>query len=256
MYKVRTAEDWKKHFELPLEYKVEGFMSYGAWGVEEQFRIFEKITEDMRPDVEIKRLSGFLANILEVRLEEKIYWFTVSYGGVQLSEHLHLACLLGSKRNIHLGSCGGLYTEASSIDWIIPTYSYGNESVSRTYERESKDNKHYPNNNLSETIKSKIPENKKYFEGPIVTCMAMMGETLEDVQNWAKEGYYGVEMETSTVFSISKHFNVPAASLLYISDNLIKGQIAGDESHLLQKSARDEMKKHLYRIGTEVLLGI
>ena len=145
MYKVKTAEDWKRYFGFSLEYKVEGFMSYGAWGAEEQFRIFEKIAGDMRPDVEIKRLSGFLANILEVRLEEKTYWFTVNYGGAQLSEHLHLACLFGSKRNIHIGSCGGLCSEANSIDWIIPTFSYGNESTSRTYERESKDHKenHY-----------------------------------------------------------------------------------------------------------------
>ncbi|MEK7607366.1 MAG: hypothetical protein AAB484_00335 [Patescibacteria group bacterium] len=256
MYKAKTSKDWKEYFKLPVEYKIDGFISYGSWDVEKYFKVFESIIRDMKSDVEIKKLQGFLSNIFEIKFSDKIYWLTVSYGGVQLSEYVHLACMFGSKKNIHIGSCGGLYYGANSMDWLIPIYSYGNESTTRIYGKDSENNKHFPDKNLSEIIKSKIPKNKKFFEGPVITCMAMMGETFDDIKKWEKEGYYGVEMETSTVFSVSKHFDVPAASLLYVSDNLIKGQTVGDESHISQKSARDEMTKDLYRVGIESLLKI
>ena len=34
MYKSFTAEDYKKHFSLPENYEVEGFLSFGSWNEE------------------------------------------------------------------------------------------------------------------------------------------------------------------------------------------------------------------------------
>jgi purine-nucleoside phosphorylase len=76
------------------------------------------------------------------------------------------------------------------------------------------------------------------------------------VQSWSKEGYFGIEMETATVFAVSKHFNVPSASLMHVGDNLIKGQTAGDESHNLEKNQREELKKYVHKIAIETVLNI
>ncbi len=83
----------------------------------------------------------------------------------------------------------------------------------------------------------------------------MLGETFEDVEAWSRAGYYGVEMETATLFSVSNHFNVPSASLLYVTDNLIKGQTVGDESHNLQKEERNLRKEETFRAGILTLVG-
>lgn len=79
----------------------------------------------------------------------------------------------------------------------------------------------------------------------------MLGETWEDIQQWSKEWYYGVEMESSTVFAVSNHFNVPSAALIYMSDNLIKEQIVWDESHAKQKPVRESMQKKLLQVAIE-----
>ena len=63
-----------------------------------------------------------------------------------------------------------------------------------------------------------------------------MAETFEDVKNWSKEGFLGVEMEASTIFAVSKHFNVASTALLIVGDNLIKGETVASESYKNNKA--------------------
>ena len=146
MYKSFTAEEFKRFFNIPLAYNVKGFMSYGAWDEEKHFNKFQKILDELGIQYATRKLDGFLSHILELTIGQDAYWFTVMYGGAQLSEYVHLASLFGSKKNIHIGTCGGLYAEMSSVDLLIPTWSYGNESTTRVYEPTAVDFRHYPNN--------------------------------------------------------------------------------------------------------------
>jgi len=50
----------------------------------------------------------------------------------------------------------------------------------------------------------------------MTTCSAMLGETREDIQGRSSEGYYGVEMESATIFAVSNHFHIPSAAMIYI----------------------------------------
>jgi len=255
MYKAFTASDFKKMFKLPDDYKVEGLLSYGAWDRNKHDQKIQEIIKELGISFSTRKLDGFLDYILEINIKNKKYWFTVMYGGALLSEMVHLACLFGSKRNIHIGSCGGLYPEMDDIGLIVPTWSYGNESTTRVYEPDTKDFKHYPNKDLTVQLEKNLPSKYKIWKGPIMTNQAMMGETWEDIQSWAKKGYYGVEMETATVFSVSKNHKVPSTALLYVTDNLIKGQTVGDESHIQQKEKREMIKKDVYKTGVLTLLG-
>lgn len=253
MYKSFTKSDFEKILGLPNDYHVDGVLSCGHYDVEKQIARLEKSLTDAKTSYQIDRQIGYLQNVFEVRIGGKIYWFTVVYGGVTLSEYLHFACSFGSKKNIHIGSCGGLYPEMDSVDYLIPTFSFGNESSTRFYDRDDTDNIHYPNGELNQRIKSKL-DGEKVWEGPMMTCGAMLAETKEDVEKWSKEGYYGVEMETSTVFAVSNHFKIPSASLVYVTDNLIKGQVVGDESHTQQKEFRYQKAQKMFDVAVSVLL--
>jgi purine-nucleoside phosphorylase len=61
-------------------------------------------------------------------------------------------------------------------------------------------------------------------------------------------------METSTLFAVSNYFKVPAAALVYISNNQIKGQLTGDGSHMVQKKDREKIKELLYDTAIHVIL--
>ena len=255
MYKAFTAQELKKMFNLPEGYSIEGLLSYGAWDRPKHDVNIKKVLKELGVDFIISKPDGFLQYITEINIHGKKYWFTIMYGSALLSEMIHLACLFGSKRNIHIGSCGGLNPDIADMELIVPNYSYGNESTTRTYEHEAKDFKHYSDAKLSKAIRSNLPKGYKVWEGPIITNQAMMGETWDDVKSWSEQGYFGVEMETSTLFAVSNHFNVPATALVYVSDNLIKGQTVGDETHAQQKEAREKVKMDVYKAGVKTMLG-
>jgi purine-nucleoside phosphorylase len=254
MYKTFTAEEYKKHLELPEDYRVDGMLCYGTWDKVKHVQIFKEAIEQSGKQFDYGTLPSFLGKMLEFNIEGKHYWFDVSYGGALLSEFLHLACLFGSRKNILLGTCGGLATEIGSLDLIIPTYSWGNESATRMYNPAATDNKHYADPSLSESIKNGLGSEFKIWEGGTTTCQAMMAETLQDVQNWSKEGFLGVEMEAATVFAVSKHFNVPSAALLIVGDNLIQGETVGSESYNANKPQKEKIKREQFRVALNELL--
>jgi nucleoside phosphorylase len=254
MYKTFTAHEYRKHIGLPDDYRVDGMLCYGTWDREKHVKILKGVMQGLGKEVTYAEPPSFLQKMVEFSIDGKRYWFDVSYGGALLSEYLHLACLFGSKKNILLGSCGGLSPQGESADLIIPTYSFGNESATRMYDPGATDNKHYADENLSQSLRSRFKHGHKIWEGGTTTCQAMMGETLEDVQSWSKEGFLGVEMEAATVFAVSKHFSVPSAAVLVIGDNLIKGEHVGSESYESGKPRKEEVRAEQYRAALEELL--
>jgi len=255
MYKHISKEDWERILQLPHNYSVDALVVVGIANREKELEFFKNILFQQNSVEEKQNIKdSFFKNIFEFTLNGKTIWFDIVYGGAYLSELAHIACLFGSKKNFLLGSCGGLQDNLKTGDIIIPTYTYGDESITRMYGRDAKDNKHYPNKELSEEILGKIDGKYTVHTGPVVTCQAMLGETQEDVEQWKKEGYLGVEMESSTLFSISSNFNVPSTALLHVSDNLVKNELVGGDIHTASKQLREEIKKHKYQIVIENLL--
>ncbi len=254
MYKTFSASDYKKYLGFSEDYHIEGMLCYGTWNKQKQIPIFKQAMADLGKQAEFNSLPEFLGRMTEFVIDGKRYWFDISYGGALLSEYLHLACLFGSKKNIVLGSCGGLSLDVNPGDLIIPTYSFGNESSTRMYSPDEVDNKHFPDENLSKSLQEKIKPDFRVLRGATTTSQAMMGETLEHIKKWSAEGFLGVEMEASTVFAVSKHFGVPSAGLIYMTDNLIKEETVLDESFKHGKERKEEVVKEQYRVALEELL--
>jgi len=254
MYRNITAEQYKKHLQLAEDYKVDGVLCYGTLYEEKTIAILETCLSEMNLKVGINTLSHpFLRFIREIQVNDKKLWFMIGYGGAWLSEYLHWACLFGSNNNILVGSCGGLKKGMKPGDFIIPTSSYGQESSVRIYNRE--DPIQYTDKDLSVELVSKIEDEYiKVWRGPTVTCQAMIGETLEDIENWSNDGYYGVEMEASTVIAVSNHFGVPSAVSLYVGDNLIEQHNNLSEEYANEADMREQNQKKQIKAALELLL--
>ena len=225
MYRSITADQYREHLGFPANYKVDAMLCYGTLYDERVLSQLQQTSKDLKLDVKVNDMPHeFLRFAKELEIGDKKIWFAIGYGGAWLSEYLHWTCLFGSRKNILLGSCGGLKPGMRQGDFIIPSSSYGQESSVRIYNRESP--LQYPDKHLSNKLATKLSKDgTKVWQGPMVTCQAMIGETIEDVKEWSRDGYFGVEMEASTVFAVSNHFNVPCAASLYVGDNLI------DEHH-------------------------
>ena len=160
--------------------------------------------------------------------------------------------LIWITKNILVGSCSGLKPGLEAGDFIIPIASCGRESTVKIYSRES--DVQQPNKVLSDSIKAQfLKDNFKIWEGPIVTCQASLAQTVEDVYQWSEEGYYGVEMESSTVFAVPSHFSVPSAAVIYVADNLIENQTHLSDSYREQAEMRRARQSYQIKVALREL---
>lgn len=254
MYKSFAAAQYKKHLGFTEDYMVDGVLCYGTLYEENILSALKYCITEMGIVAAPKVLPHpFLRFAKELNVGNKKLWFVIGYGGAWLSEYLHWACLFGSKKNILAGSCGGLKQGMKPGDFIIPTSSFGEESSARIYNRESPIQ--YADKKLSESLKTRLTnEHTNIWRGPTVTCQAMIGETQEDVQKWSSDGYYGVEMEASTVFAVSNHFGVPSAASMYVGDNLIEQHSVMSEDYASEADIREQNQKKQIRAALEELL--
>lgn len=246
MYKKFTSLDYKKNFGMADDYKVDALLVYGTFA-KYPYKQFESSLKKAYSDVkEEAHEDEFFTNLRSYVADDKRYWMTISYGGALLSEYVHLACLFGSKKSIHIGSCGGLKKGEKNMDIIIPTWSYAEESSAKAYLPDA-NNKYEADEKLSELLKVKLEtSNNVVLRGPTVTYQAMLAETWEDVVKWSEEGYYGVEMEAATVFAVSKHFKVPAAAVLMIADNLIEEETVMDKGYRDNRKDRRSLSQSIF----------
>lgn len=254
MYRSITADQYRDHLGFPPAYKVDAVLCYGTLYEERVLLQLTKILDEMSLTTEIKDMPHpFLRFAKEIVVGDKKVWFAIGYGGAWLSEYLHWACLFGSKKNILLGSCGGLKPGMKQGDFIVPESSYGEESSVKIYNRDSLIQ--YPDKVLSNTLARKLgKDGTKVWRGPIITCQGMIGETLDDIKTWSSDGYFGVEMESSTVFAVSHHFKVSCAASLYVGDNLIEEHHNLSKEFAAEADVREQNQAKQIKIALSELL--
>jgi purine-nucleoside phosphorylase len=253
MYKHWTINELRNILSLPKNYKVDACIIYGGHSEQKFKKIFLSSLKNKTYSIE-KLEDKFIKKILSVKIGKKRIWFIVEYGGARLSEFTHFASMLGSKRNILLGSCGGLKKGLDKFDILIPTYSDSTESSCHMYLRNKRHNKFYPDKDLSKKAINLLKKELNVVSGPVITCQAMMAETWNDICKWSNKGFYGVEMEASTVFAVSQHFKVPATAILQIGDNLIEKETVESESYKEKRYKLHSIKKYLFEVALKLSL--
>ncbi|MEK7627934.1 MAG: hypothetical protein AAB421_00750 [Patescibacteria group bacterium] len=257
MYKHRGKAEYQKVLNVPEDYVVDGFVAIGTHPKDKEYpHLYEALEKLGLQYTEEKIEQRFFGDIKSFRIGDKRVWFDVVYGAAYLSEVAHLGCLLGSKVNILLGTCGALHEDLNSGDTILPFASYGNESATRMYQRENTTYLYESDAELRAKLKGHLSNRTRVDEGKLVTVQAMLGETKEDVDQWAREGYSAVDMESATFFAVSKHFNVPAAALLLAADNLIKNELVNDPGYETLRTQRTAIRKENYEIALKTILDI
>ena len=248
MYKELTKKDWNKLLKFPEDKEVDAVIVSGnsLANREREIGFLEQALSNYKDVKKVEYIQdNFFSSIYEFEIGDKLIWFDVVYGGAYLSELLHVGCIFGSKKNFLVGTCGGLQKNLETGDLVIPTYTYGDESTTRIYQPNVKENKHYADKELREEFVKSMCD-YKIHSGPIITCQAMLGERAEDIKRWEKEGYLGVEMESSTFFAVSNSFNVPSVAVMHISDNLVKNILYGDEEMEKNREFRNKIRVYKY----------
>lgn len=256
MYQSLSAERFGAHLGLPEGHAVQGFLGCGTWDLnaEPHLAHLRRALASLGIETELRRLehSG-VGHGHEFAVEGRNYWFAPVMGTAVMSVYAHVACLLGSRKNLLVGVVGGLREGVAMADFVVPTEARGNENA-LMYQRDATGMVFRPDVALRASLLRRLPPDVRVFEGPTLTCEAMLAETLEDVRAWSAAGYLGVEMEAALMFALSRRFGVPCAALLFVADNLVEETTVFDERYKTSKAARDRAREVQYRVAMEELL--
>lgn len=127
---------------------------------------------------------------------------------------------------VGLGTCGALQTDIDCGDIIITGESLAGECLSSHYgtptgERAAGDPELTAN--MARFFRGRgLP----VHEGPVVTTAAAFRERDESIAAWSEEGYLGVELEASALFSLAGYVGVRATMALLVTDNPARREIS------------------------------
>lgn len=148
--------------------------------------------------------------------------YSCVYGAPRAVEPVHLFGALGARLAIVIGSCGALQPQIRLGDVVLPTRARIGEGASR----------YYGGGDWAEADEAWVDRAEKLVtglglraqRGPFVTTSALFAQTPELIEGWTREGYLGVDMETSAVFSAAHACGLEAVSLVFAWDELHRGR--------------------------------
>jgi len=150
------------------------------------------------------------------------------------SEIVHLFGVLGARLVLQIGTCGGIADGLRAGDLFAADEAYCGEGASQYYKREGK--------RVRATVTfSDMPSAERrglsLVCGKIYSTSALFAEGREDIDNWARQGFSAVDMETAATFAVAEHFGMDRGSLLAVFDN------PGGEEHILATDARKDARR-------------
>ncbi len=160
-------------------------------------------------------------------------------GAPQAADTVETLATLGVKNVVAVGMFGAFDEKVQVGEILTPQKAFVEEGTSLHYYGSI--DVSYPDQGLFDMAASSLQVNTY----PIVSTDAVYRQTFRKEQMWREEGAVGVDMETSAVFSVSRHLGLRAAALLMASDiHPVSPDAPKWEWHMTR-----EMKYHLAERG-------
>lgn len=237
-----TKSDWQALLNIPDEripaaLVIRGTRALKRYGAEMR-QYFSNVLDIRDPnvvidDVFIGQLDGICVAYASV------------YGAPMASEIVHVFGVLGTPLVIQIGCCGALAGPLSPGDLLAVSSAYCGEGASQYYKQDGKE--------VSATLRfeeahsSAGEEPFKIHYGRVYSTSALFAESSDDVEKWAAEGFWGVDMETAATFAVAEYFGMDRGALLYVFDSPREGE------HIL---TCDEEKNRRRRLGNQRMIQV
>lgn len=176
-------------------------------------------------------LPGFLGDTPIYTLKESrdVGFMQGAYGAPAAVCNVESAIALGCRRLFVFGQCGGVGSEVSVGDIVVPTEVVREEGTSFHYTPD--EGNALPDGVLLNDLRDYLATCRNLGTpihiGKTVTTDAVFRQTIKKELRWRTEGILGVEMELSALLTVARHHEIPAVGLLVVSD---KHDLEG-ESH-------------------------
>ncbi len=132
---------------------------------------------------------------------------------------LEEAIVLGARKVVACGGCGGLSPDLSAGQIIVPTEAVRDEGTSFHYLAPSRTVAGDPDG-IATTQQFLSERSVPFVSGKIWTTDALYRETKQKVARRLEEGCLAVDMEAAAFFAVSRFRGIRFAQLLYAGDDL------------------------------------
>ncbi len=202
------------------------------------YDVLPQLLEDVR-DVSgyaktMKTYTGFYQNA-------RVSTIVVGGGGIDAEWVVALAYMKRVKALIGVGWCGALQEGVEIGDAVIPVATMRDEDTSTHYV-----DPRFPavaDPKLvaiaTEMVRPRIERlGSRLWIGVTVSTSSMLAETPERVEVWKKHRALCVDGETSTIYTLSYLAQIPAITMLAVSDNVVLGKDCGFGTELSERVDR------------------
>jgi DeoD family purine-nucleoside phosphorylase len=132
-------------------------------------------------------------------------------------------CMLGVKKLMRVGTCGGLQPHHALGDLIVAITAVPQDGTVRTYV----DEPHCPTADWG-LVHGAVHVAKQLGQplhvGPIVSSDVFYNPDQEQYERWSARGILAVEMEAAVLFTLGALRKVHAGCLLTVSDIVVEGE--------------------------------
>jgi DeoD family purine-nucleoside phosphorylase len=194
----------------------------------------------------------FFEDAVQVNAERGLLGFTGTFRGQRVSvQSSGMGCpsagivveelaMLGVKRILRVGTCGGLQPDLQIGDVIIALsatpadstvlHLIGGEPHAPTADWEV----------IHEAVHHAKEQGKKVRVGPIVSSDVFYNPDRNQYQRWSERGILGVEMEAAMLFTLGALKKVQTGCLLIVSDVVVEGEFVRISDQDMQRAV-DQM---------------
>ena len=147
-----------------------------------------------------------------ISLVEKVFAAPVAV------DTLEIAIAMGARQLFFFGLCGAMADRLEIGDVVIPTDAKREEGTSYHYMPQSV--KARPDERLAKQLSDFFCKQSsiKVHKGRTVSTDAVFRQTLNKELGWKNKGILGVDMEMSALLTVARFHQLPAVSVLVVSD--------------------------------------
>jgi purine-nucleoside phosphorylase len=241
MLRDLTRKDWLGILGIHPDQVPRALILRGTRNLRRNYDCYRECFDDV---VEVGSPNGLLEDVLIGEFAGAKVAYASVYGAAMASEVTHLFGVLGTRLVLQTGCCGAWKAGIEAGDLFIPTDAGCGEGASQYYVGRKQvvaatlDFNEY-------TTKLSRESNIAVHFGRIFTTAALFAEGVRELEQWASEGWDGVDMETAATFAVAEHFGMDSAGVLFVFDN---PRDHGDI--ILTESEKDERR----RLGNSTMI--
>lgn len=214
LYGELQRADWLQLKSLDPAEVPDILILHGEWELCEVLNTWESMLNDVSyPDW--NTLSGEYAGV-------KVMVAGV-FGSAMAAFVAHPLCQMGTQLVIQTGYFGGLSPKVQYGDALLVTRANCHDGVAPSYAPCPEDGYEADPDLLERMCRICTRKKLPFAQGKLISTDAILTEDSAKIRQWQDQGFFGVDMETATTFSVARTHGRQAIAILNLSDHLDRG---------------------------------